>query len=409
MSEAQKIENSPSPAIETPRPPIQYVATGELHSFYALTARGLAEVLQKELIGLGFKSAGVYQGGVLFKTDWKGCYFANLWLRTASRVVMPLSEFPVTDGESLYREVVKHDFTQYITPQQTLFIEASVKDTPELTDQRFVAMKTKDAIVDQFREKFGERPSVDRDTAGLRVWIRIQKNKALMALDTTGEPLFKRHYRVENVPAPVKEHVAAGLIQLSGWDGKSAVLDPMCGSGTFLVECAMLASRMAPGCMKNDFAFQRYKNFDENAWDELISEAQDQETEVLPVPFFGFDSDRKAMEAARANAKAAGFSKQIQIHRSSVDISELPEEMAGVKGTIFVNPPYGERLEKDEPLLQDVYKDLGFALKTRYKGWRVWVLSPRRDLTDLMAMRPFKRYKVWNGPIECEFSGFDVF
>lgn len=377
--------------------------------FYALTARGLAEALQKELISLGFRDAGVYQGGVMFKSDWKGCYFANLWLRTSSRIVMPLREFQVTDGESLYNEVRKHDFTQYIDPKQTLFIEASVNDSPELRDQRFVAMKTKDAIVDQFREKFGERPSVDRDTAGLRVWIRVHGNKAMMALDTTGEPLFKRHYRVENVPAPVKEHVAAGLIELSGWDKKSLLVDPMCGSGTFLIESAMMGTRMAPGIMRTDYAFQRFKNYDEKVWEQLVDEAQDQELDELPFQLVGFDVDRKTVEAARANAKAAGFGKSIQIYRSGVDISQLPEELAGIKGTIIVNPPYGERLEKDEPLLHDVYKDLGFALKTRYKGWRVWVLSPRRDLTDLMAMKPFKRYKVWNGPIECEFSGFDVF
>ncbi|MGE3975141.1 MAG: class I SAM-dependent RNA methyltransferase [Bdellovibrionales bacterium] len=389
--------------------PADQVPQAEQLSFYALTARGLSETLQKELISHGFKTAGVYQGGVLFKSDWKGCYYANLWLRTASRIVKPIAEFDVTDGEDLYEQVRKHDFTQYIDVTQTLFVEASVANTPGLTDQRFVAMKTKDAIVDQFRDKFGERPSVDRDTAGLRIWIRIQSNKVMMGIDTTGEPLFKRHYRVESVPAPVKEHVAAGLLQLTGWDQQTPLLDPMCGSGTFLVEAAMLASRMAPGILKTDFAFQKYKNYDEAAWDEIVQAAQEQELEELTVPLFGFDADREAMQAARANAKAAGFAKNIQIHRSSVDISELPEEMAGIKGTIIVNPPYGERLEKDEPLLQDVYKDLGFALKTRYKGWRVWVLSPRRDLTDLMAMKPFKRYKVWNGPIECEFSGFDVF
>jgi 23S rRNA (guanine2445-N2)-methyltransferase / 23S rRNA (guanine2069-N7)-methyltransferase len=315
----------------------------------------------------------------------------------------------VTDGESLYNQVKKHDFTQYITPNQTLFIEASVSNSEQLTDQRFVAMKTKDAIVDQFRDKFGERPSVDRDTAGLRVWIRIQNNKAMMALDTTGEPLFKRHYRIENVPAPVKEHVAAGLIQLTEWDRQSPLVDPMCGSGTFLVESAMMATRMAPGILRTDYAFQRFKNYDAAAWEEIFDQAQEQEADEVPAKLFGFDVDRKTVEAARANVKAAGFGKEIQIYRSGVDISELPEEMAGVKGTLIVNPPYGERLEKDEPLLQDVYKDLGFALKTRYKGWRVWVLSPRRDLTDLMAMKPFKRYKIWNGPIACEFSGFDVF
>lgn len=371
--------------------------------FYALTGHGCLPPLETELRELGLNPT-LFQGGAFFDSDWRGAYRANLRLRTASRVVYILGRFKARNGEELYDAVKKFDFTEWIEPDQFVYVEAMTRES-DLRDQRFIAMKVKDAVVDQFREKFGVRPSVDPDGAELQLWIRFYKDEALFGINTSGDPLFKRGYRVGHHDAPIKEHVAASLIKMTGWDGKSPIIDPMCGSGTFLIEAALMALNISPGTLRSHFSFQKWKNFDKKVWEEEVQAAIDLEIEDPGFKFYGFDIAHEAVKSAKKNVEAAGLTDLIEIERDGASLFEPPAEA----GLVIVNPPYGERLEKDEELLKDVYRDLGFALKTRFKGWTAWLLTPQLQLAQLLGMKPAAKFEVWNGQIPCMFFRYDIF
>jgi putative N6-adenine-specific DNA methylase len=371
--------------------------------FYALTGHGCLPALEDELREMGL-TPEPHQGGAFFEGSWSDAYRANLRLRSASRVIYILGSFKARNGDELYDQIRKFDFTSYIDADQYVFVEAVTRES-DLRDQRFIAMKVKDAVVDQFREKFGVRPSVDPEDAELQLWIRFYKNEALLGLNTSGDPLFKRGYRVGHHDAPIKEHVAASLLKLTGWDGTTPLLDPMCGSGTFLIEGALRSLGIFPGTLRRQFGFQRWKIYDKDAWESEVQAALDGEIEDPGFKFYGFDIDRKAVVSARKNVQAAGLQDIVDIQRGGVDLFEPPAE----RGLVIVNPPYGERLGKDEELLKDVYRDLGFALKTRFKGWSAWLLTPQLQLAQLLGMKPAARFHVWNGPLPCMFFRYDIF
>ena len=371
--------------------------------FYALTGHGCVQPLENELREMGLETRS-HQGGVYFDGGWDAAYRANLRSRTSSRIIYVVGRFKARNGDELYSEIGKFDWTQWIDADQYISVEAVTRES-DLKDQRFIAMKVKDAVVDQFRDKFGIRPSVDLEDAELQIWIRFYKNEALIGINTSGDPLFKRGYRVGKHDAPIKEHVAASLLKMTGWDGKMPLLDPMCGSGTFLIEGALMALNISPGTLRSQFSFQRWKIFDRGAWDKEVEAALGLEIEDPGFKFYGFDIDFKAVSSARKNVAAAGLQDLIEIERGSVNLFEPPAE----KGLVIVNPPYGERLEKDEELLKDIYRDLGFALKTRFKGWSAWLLTPQLQLANLLGMKPSAKFEVWNGPLPCLFFRYDIF
>ena len=376
--------------------------------FFASCPKGLNEALEVELKSLELSVVERNAGGVFFESNWKGCYRANLQSRLASRILKPVLEFTAYQPEELYNQIRKHDFTKYIDPQQTISIDASVKESM-LKDQRFVAMKIKDAIVDQFRDKFEIRPDVNNETPDLRVHVKAYKNFFSVALDTSGTSLYQRGYRKEIVEAPLKENLAAGLLRLSEWDQKSPLVDFMCGSGTFLIEGAMMAMNMAPGVHRNNFGFMNWKNFDEALWSEVLDEAIALEKETLDFKFYGFDIDRRAIMKAKQNARLAGVDHVIQFKTESIATVAPPVEETGVvKGLAIVNPPYGARLG-DEDNLRDVYRDLGFTLKHRFKGWDCWILSGNKDLIADMKLKSTRKHFVFNGNIECRFLKYSMF
>lgn len=371
--------------------------------FIAFTSRGLVDSLFEELQGMGITELEKTPGGVSFESNWAGCYRVNLRSRVATRVILTVLDFVAYNQDDLYNNIKKHDFTKYIDLRQTFAVDATA-NSPIFRDQRFVALKVKDAIADQFREKFGERPNVDSDKPDLVVHIKVVDNKVSVGIDTSGASLFKRGYRVQTVEAPLKEHVAAALVDMSGWDGKVPLVDPMCGSGTILIEAALKKLRVPPGSHRKRFAFQRLKGFQAETWDKEVEEALAQETEWGESPqLFGFDMDRKAIVAAVDNAKAAGVDEHIVFKRGTVDMIEAPPE----KGIVIVNPPYGVRLG-DPDLLKDSYRDLGFALKTKFKGWTAWVLSGDAELPGFMGLKSTRRIPVYNGPIECRFLKYEI-
>ncbi len=399
-------------------------------TFFALTSRGLVDALRDELAELGAKNLVKEPGGVYFDANWATVYRANLRLRTATRVVKPILQFPAYKNEDLYNNIRKFDFTTLIEPHGTLAVEASVRDSV-FQDQRFVAMKVKDAIVDQFRDKFGSRPSVDNDKPDLVIVVRAYKNTFSVSLDTSGEPLFKRGYRVGTGEAPLKEHVAAGLLRLAEWDGETPIVDPMCGSGTILIEAALMARKIAPGTLRRRFGFMGWKGFDGAAFKKELDDAMDMEDEanqrielalarVYPVTlgedadvsadekrrplFFGYDVDSKVIKMAQANAREAGVDDLIHFRRHAMETLEAPVE----KGIVITNPPYGVRLGEEESL-KDVYRDLAFTLKSRFKGWSAFVLSGNPELSQAMKLKSTRKSLVYNGTIECRLLKYDMF
>jgi putative N6-adenine-specific DNA methylase len=314
----------------------------------------------------------------------------------------PILDFPAYNGEDLYHNLRKHDFTKYIDVKQTIKIEAAINDCA-IVDQRFVAMKVKDAIVDQFRDKYGVRPDVDTQNPHLRIFIKGTKNQYHVMVDTSGESLFMRGYRKEAGPAPMKENLAAGLLMLAEWDQKTPVIDPMCGSGTILIEAAMMALNIAPGSNRRHFGFMDLQDFDEEAWERVLDEAASQEKEDLDFNFYGYDIDRKVLQMAKDNAKRAGVDHVVQFKSESIATVAPPVE----KGVLVTNPPYGARLG-DEDNLRDVYRDLGYTLKHRFKGWDAWILSGNKDLILDMHLKATRKHFVYNGPLECRFLKYSM-
>lgn len=371
--------------------------------FFAMTSRGLQDVLEQELKDIGFTKTLKGQGGVFFETNWAGCYRANLRLRTATRIILPILDFPAYNPEELYNNIRKHDFTKYIDESGTVAVESSVRDSEIFRDSRFVSLKIKDAVVDQFREKYGERPNVDSKQPDLPLLVRSIRNQFSISLDTSGGSLFKRGYRVAIVEAPLKEHVAAGLLKMTEWKMDKPILDPMCGSGTFLIEAALMALKISPGTLRKHFAFKKWKGFQAEEFDREVDEAIDEELSELPFKFYGFDVSNDAVKAARQNVKAAGLEEFIEIQRSPIETLQPPV----AEGIMITNPPYGERLlEKNEAM--EVFKNLAFLLKSKFKGWDAFVLSGSPELSAAMRLKAERRFPVFNGPIECRLLKYNI-
>jgi len=365
--------------------------------------KGLAEVLENEIKNLGIPDTQKITTGVFFETNWEGCYKVNLHSRISSRVVKPILDFNAYNGDDLYNNVKKHDFTKYITTKQTLKVEASIKDC-SIHDQRFLAMRVKDAIVDQFREKFEERPSVDNAHPDMRIVIHGIRDQYYMSLDTSGDALFMRGYRNMTGEAPMKENLAAGLLALSGWDRQSPIVDPMCGSGTILIEAALMAMNIAPGSLRKRFGFMNLQGFNKEAWDKIVDEALESEKQELDFMFYGSDSDRMVLKMAKDNARRAGVDHVIDFQYENVATVAPKTD----RGMIITNPPYAIRLG-DEENVRDVYRDLGFTLKHRFKGWSAWLLSGNKDLIQDLKLKSTRRIFTYNGPIECRFLEYKMF
>lgn len=372
-------------------------------NFFASCPKGLADLVETELKSLGIKTWEKTAGGVLFEATWAECYKVNLHSRFASRILKPVLDFPAYQNDELYNNIRKHDFTKYIKPEQTLAIDVVVKDC-KLHDQRFVAMKIKDAIVDQFREKYGIRPDIDTENPSLRIHVRGVKNQFAVAVDTSGHSLFMRGYRLKTGEAPLKENLAAGLLGLAEWDQKTSIVDLFCGSGTILIEAAMMALNMAPGLQRKSFGFMNFVDFNESIWEKTVEAAIEAEKEELEFKFYGYDIDKKVLDIAKRNAKNAGVADFISFKTTAVSVALPPEE----KCVVICNPPYGSRIG-DEDNLKDVYRDLGFTLKHRFTGCEAWILSGNKDLLQEMKLKSTRRHFVFNGNIECRFLKYEMY
>lgn len=397
--------------------------------FLALTSRGLIEELKNELDELGFKNATLQMGGVHFESNWEGLYRAHLQSRVATRFLLPILDFPAYKPEDLYFNTQKHDFTKYISTKQTLAVDATVRESA-FTDQRFVALKVKDAIVDQFRELSGERPDVEKKTPDLKIYVRVVRNFVSMSVDLTGETLSHRGYRKEAGEAPLAEHLAAALIRISGWKPGMPFIDLMCGSGTIPIEAALMAMNVAPGTLRKGFAFQKLKGFEAEKWDQVLESTLDLEmSETADVgtlvpghnsenpqenvtlhasaqkKIWGFDISGQMVQISRSNAQRAGVEDWIEWQKQKVTLAENPSPTE--KGILLLNPPYGERLG-DKHELEDLYRDLAYVLKTHFKGWTCWILAGNRELTPFLKLKATRKVPVFNGPLECRFLRYEI-
>jgi putative N6-adenine-specific DNA methylase len=371
--------------------------------FLALTSRGLEPALLEELVELGVQKPKLVGQGVEFESNWEGCYRANLQLRTATRVILPILDFPAYQNEDLYNNIKRHDFTKYISPEQTLAVDAKVRDSRTFRDQRFVALKVKDAIVDQFRERFGKRPNVDPEKPDMQVMVRVVQTKVSVAIDTSGESLSHRGYREKSVMAPLREHLAAGLLRMAEWNPEIPLVDPMCGSGTFLIEAALRAKNVPAGVLRKHFAFEYLKNFQPEIWRKVKGQAETQGRDAKPQ-LFGFDKSPEAIRAARQNAARAGVTDLVRFKVGDVKSLVRPVE----SGMLIVNPPYGERLGAKESLAT-TYENLASTMKNEFKGWSCWLLSGDEEATKALHLKTSRKIRVYNGTIECRFLRYDMF
>jgi len=369
---------------------------------FAAVPRGAEEIAAAELRELGISGAQVGRGGVAFVADRAGLYKANLWLRTASRVLVQLAVFPCTTPAELYGGVHAIDWTRLITPAMTMAVDCNLRDSA-LTHSGFVALKTKDAIVDCIREACGSRPNVDTTSPDLRINVHLHKNICTVSLDSSGDPLDRRGYRLERNEAPLRETLAAAVVALTGWDGSIPLADPMCGSGTIPIEAALLAGRVAPG-LQRSFGFQRWLDYDGRLWERLLQEA-DGGIRMLPVGLVtGCDQDSRAIKLAARNAAKAGFEGQLHFFHAALDAFQ-PEGDAGV---VIINPPYGKRLG-DEEELKELYCLIGDIIKKRCRGWTGYVLTGNLELAKYIGLKASRRFVLFNGAIECRLLKYELY
>ena len=370
---------------------------------FATCESGLEHVLASELHALGIRGAKAADRGVSFRGTLETVYRANVNLRTAYRVLMEVAEFPAKDQDALYAGVRKIPWQDHMALDQTLAVDA-VSNRSELNHTQFISRVVKDAVVDGFRERSGRRPNVNPDNPDLRINARLLNNRCTLSIDTSGDRLHRRGYRADvKFAAPLKETLAAGILLLSGFDGTTPLMDPMCGSGTFLVEAALIAKSIAPGLLGRSFAFRRHPSFDRGLYKRVIEEARgkierDKETYIL-----GGDIDDTALRAARAAVCGAGVDDIVRIQKADL-IDFIPK----MEGMIVTNPPYGERLGEMEPL-QGLYKVMGDVFKKQCTGMTAHVLTGSRYLSKHIGLRPQKRDILFNGQIECRLLHFELY
>lgn len=372
-------------------------------TFIAKTISGLEEVLASELIALGAANVQLLKRAVSFEGDIRFMYKANYCLRTAQRILMPVYSFELANEDDLYQHVYDFPWEQYLSLQKTLAVDAVVTDS-ELTHSHYVALRTKDAIVDRFRSlNNGRRPSVDIENPDVRINIHINGNTCDVSLDSSGASLHKRGYRVSNAEAPISEVLAAGLIMLSGWNRDSHFIDPMCGSGTLLIEAAMYANNFPAGMYRKDFGFMHWPDFDSMLWDEVNKEALQEQTE-FEYQIIGSDISPKNLAAARANLKSARLHKDIRIFVSPMEALQAPP---GKPGIVIINPPYGERIRLNDII--GLYKSIGNTLKSAFSGYQAWVISSDQKALSFIGLRPSRKLTVFNGQLECRYVNFDLY
>lgn len=359
----------------------------------ARTLAGLEEVLAKEIEEIGGTDVEIFNRAIEYQGDVSLLYKSNLWLRTAIDVLLPLSKFTARNEEELYAKVQRINWSNYITSEKTFSITPIVHSSV-FTHSHYASLKVKDAIVDQLREKKGRRPNVNTENPDVKIMLRISEDKCSILLNSSGQSLFKRGYRVNGGEAPINEVLAAGIIGLSEWDTKTPFIDPMCGSGTFPIEAAMKARNIAPGIIREDFGFMSWLDYREDIWEGLKYEAR---FAIKPskTPIYAFDKSRQTIRMAEMNSESIDELKgAITFEMKDFFKSEKPTE----SGIIITNPPYEVRIKTNN--IEQFYELIGNTLKHKWTGYDAWIISSNLDAIKRLGLKPKRKIPLFNAQLE---------
>ncbi|MCH7534768.1 MAG: class I SAM-dependent RNA methyltransferase [Bacteroidetes bacterium] len=368
--------------------------------FIAKTFHGLEEVLAEELVALGATNVEPIRRAVYFEGNHSVLYKANLYGRTILRILKPLFSFEASNEKDLYKGIYEYDWEQYISIDKTFAIDTTVK-SDFFTHSKYVAYKTKDAIVDQFNKKIERRPNIDVTNPDIKINVHIFKNRVNISLDSTGESLHRRGYRDDAHVAPINEVLAAGMILLSGWDPTTTFVDPMCGSGTLLLEAAMIACNLPPARNRKHFNFMNWPDFDRDLWKKIKAES-----EIKSFPnykIYGSDIMRNNMGKIDRVFSKIDFSQEIRLKRKAFEQLESP----GDEGIVIMNPPYGERIQLADSI--ELYQMIGDQLKKNFAGFDAWIISSNLQAIKRVGLKPSKKIVLFNGALECKFVKFSLY
>lgn len=367
----------------------------------AKTMAGLEDVLAEELIALGANNLEIGTRMVSFEGDLALMYKANICCRTALRILRPVYTFKARNTDEIYKRIKAMNWYEHLTEDSTFAIDA-ITFSELFTHSKFVAYRVKDAIVDYFMQKTGKRPSVDTENPDLLINFHIAHETCTLSFDSSGESLHKRGYRVAQTEAPLNEVLAAGMILKTGWRGESDFVDPMCGSGTLLIEAAMIAMNVPPGIYRSNFTFEKWKNFNKELFEHIYND--DSGEREFNHKIYGSDISAEAIAIAEQNIKSAGIGRHIELKTMPFEkYTEAPSE----KGILITNPPYGERIKPED--LFGLYEKLGERLKHVFIGYSAWVLSYKKECFNKIGLKPNKKVQLVNGSLQCEFRRYDIF
>ncbi|MDD5506774.1 MAG: THUMP domain-containing protein [Bacteroidales bacterium] len=367
----------------------------------ATTISGLEEVLAEELRQLGAREVKVMKRAVSFTGPLEVVYRANLWCRIAFHILRLITSFPVRTQKELYDRMYEVRWEDWMESDQTLAVHA-VAHQAVFTHTRYAEQLSKDAIADRFRARTGRRPSVDLDAPFLQIHLHLAGEVCQVFVDSSGDSLHKRGYRSAAGPAPLNEVLAAGLIRLTGWDGKTPFFDPMCGSGTLLTEAALIGLNLPPGRCRKNFNFRNWPDHNEKIWNE-VNLPETKPANPPPLAIQGADIAERMVHIARENLKHAGLEGIVYVSRRDFWTSDPPWR----SGMLITNPPYGQRLPVDD--LHQHYRHIGDVLKNRYADWTAWILASDKQALKFLGLKPSRKITLFNGPLECKFVNFEVF
>jgi putative N6-adenine-specific DNA methylase len=370
-------------------------------NFVAKTLYGLEQVLSDELLGLGANDIVIANRAVLFSGDMTLLYKVNYMSRTALSVLMPVKEFWINSADDLYRKCSEIRWDQLMNVNNTFSI-APVVQSKLFNHTGYAGLKLKDAVADYFRDITGQRPNVNSSDPDILINLHISNNKVTISLDSSVIPLYKRGYRQDQTAAPLNEVLAAGMLLISGWNASANLIDPMCGSGTVPIEAGLIASNIPPGKFRKYFGFQKWKDYDKDLFTKVVKDGESG-IKKAPIKIFGSDISELAISQAVKNVNNAGLKDTVSLNVMDFRTLQINEN----NGVIFINPPYGERLLRDETNV--LYSMIGTTLKHNFPGYTAWLISSNKESVKHIGLKPKEKHTLFNGALECQFMKYELY